>query len=115
MVTEYTVKTESSPTPPTTQLGSSSAVTAANLPAVTKGKKRPRRSATSSTKSYIVPDSDDEMIADDADVVMHEVHAIAKRRKVESNLQKWIKHLSVLLKEEQKKVCRNLWWSAIHI
>ncbi|THH01557.1 hypothetical protein EW026_g1174 [Hermanssonia centrifuga] len=107
MVTEYTVKTESSPTPPTTQLGSSSAVTAANLPAVTKGKKRPRRSATSSTKSYIVPDSDDEMIADDADVVMHEVHAIAKRRKVESNLQKWIKHLSVLLKEEQKK-CKEI-------
>ncbi|PSR74795.1 hypothetical protein PHLCEN_2v9509 [Hermanssonia centrifuga] len=107
MVTEYTVKTESSPTPPTTQLGSSSAVTTVNLPAVTKGKKRPRRSATSSTKSYIVPDSDDEMIADDADVVMHEVHAIAKRRKVESNLQQWIKHLSVLLKEEQKK-CKEI-------
>lgn len=44
------------------------------------------------------------MIADDNDDVVREVKVIAKKRKVESNLQKWIKNLDLLLKEEQRKV-----------
>lgn len=69
-------------------------------------RKRPRRSAVSSSISYVVPDSDDDMIADDNDDVMRQVKVIAKKRKVESNLQKWIKNLDILLKEEQRKVRR---------
>jgi len=68
-------------------------------------KKRPRRSATT-VASYAIPDSDDEAIVEDDDdnavVVLMTMHA--KKRKVESNLQRWIKHLSMLLVEEQKKV-----------
>ncbi|KAG5648430.1 hypothetical protein DXG03_005004 [Asterophora parasitica] len=60
----------------------------------TRGKKRPRRSAAS-IKSYAVPDSDDEAIADD-DVEM-------KLKPVESNVQKWIMHLGEILKEEGQK------------
>lgn len=53
-----------------------------------------------------MPDSDDEAIVDDEEfpaLLRKEV----KRKKVESNLQRWIKHLSILLKEEQRKVCRT--------
>lgn len=102
MVSEYTVKSEASPTPTAaaeSRLGTSSASASPSPP-----RRRPRRSAASSRVSYVVPDSDDEMIADDTDDVMREVKVIAKRRKVESNLQKWIKNLTVLLKEEQRKV-----------
>ncbi|KAF5382555.1 hypothetical protein D9615_002846 [Tricholomella constricta] len=58
-------------------------------------RKRPRRSATS-VKSYAVPDSDDEAIADEEDIV-------TRPRPVESHVQKWITHLGELLKEEQRK------------
>ncbi|GBE84947.1 hypothetical protein SCP_0701290 [Sparassis crispa] len=66
------------------------------LPSSPRGKNRPRRSAAS-TVCYVVPDSDDEGI------VEGRVDEHVKKRRVESNLQRWIKHLSVLLKEEQKK------------
>lgn len=69
-------------------------------------KKRPRRSAAETVRSYAVPDSDDEDIAGEVDEKDLKVHLNAKKRKVESNLQRWIKELSVLLKEEQRKVCR---------
>lgn len=100
MMTGYPVKTESSPAP-----SASSRVELARLrlpdPAF-----RPRRGAASSAKNYVVPDSDDDMIADhDEDEIMQQAHAIAKKRRDESNLQKWIKHLSGLLREEQKKAC----------
>jgi hypothetical protein len=68
-------------------------------------KRRPRRSAATVT-SYAIPDSDDEAIVEDDDdnAVVVLMTMQAKKRKVESNLQRWIKHLSVLLVEEQKKV-----------
>lgn len=66
-------------------------------------KKRPRRSVASGVRSYAVPDSDDEDIAD-VEEMTSAMQSIAKRRKVETNLQRWIKELSVLLKEEQRKV-----------
>jgi hypothetical protein len=58
--------------------------------------------AAATVRSYAVPDSDDEAIADEADLGL--LAGQAKKKKVESNLQQWIKHLSILLKEEQKKV-----------
>jgi len=100
MVSEYTVKSETSPTPTAVAEGRLGISSASASPSP---RRRPRRSATSSGVSYLVPDSDDEMIADDVDDVMREVKIIAKKRKVESNLQKWIKNLTVLLKEEQRK------------
>ncbi|KAH7885344.1 hypothetical protein F5I97DRAFT_1884682 [Phlebopus sp. FC_14] len=68
-------------------------------------RKRPRRSAASTITSYVIPDSDDEAIAvDDGENAMVALLSIqAKKRKVESNLQRWIKHLSALLSEEQRK------------
>ena len=60
------------------------------------GRKRPRRTATT-IKSYVVPDSDDEVISDDDEIEK-------KLRIHESNLQKWIFHLGELLKEEKRKV-----------
>ena len=67
-------------------------------------KKRPRRSVASASKKYVVPDSDDEMIVDECDIDLHEANCFAKKRKVETSLQKWIKHLTAILHEEQKKV-----------
>lgn len=63
---------------------------------------RPRRSNIN--KSYAVPDSDDDAIADDQDEMVQHVSAHAKKRKAESNMHKWIKHLTALMKEEEKKV-----------
>jgi hypothetical protein len=56
--------------------------------------------------SYAIPDSDDEAIVEDDDdsAVVVLMTMQANKRKVESNLQRWIKHLTVLLAEEQKKV-----------
>ena len=71
-------------------------------------KKRPRRSVASSSKKYVVPDSDDDMIVDDCDIVMHEATCFVKKRKTETNLQKWIKHLTALVQEEQRKVITHL-------
>ncbi|KAI0086520.1 hypothetical protein BDY19DRAFT_1093207 [Irpex rosettiformis] len=98
MVPEYSVKSEASPTPTVAEDFAETSLSAVS----SSSSRRPRRSAAS-TINYVVPDSDDEAIADDGDEVMHEVKVIAKKRKVESNLQKWIKHLTVLLKDEQRK------------
>ncbi|KAI0699093.1 Squalene/phytoene synthase-domain-containing protein [Cytidiella melzeri] len=98
MVSEYSVKAEKSPTPTVADglSACSASISGSN------SSRRSMRNAASSI-SYIVPDSDDEMIADDGDDVMREVKVIAKKRKVESNLQKWIKNLTLLLKDEQRK------------
>ncbi|KAH9841569.1 uncharacterized protein C8Q71DRAFT_737681 [Rhodofomes roseus] len=65
-----------------------------------RGRKRPRRTTTL-VKSYAIPDSDDENIAgEERDVIESD---FARKRRCETNLQQWIKHLSVLLKEEQRK------------
>lgn len=106
-VAEYSVKSESSPTPPRLAQPASSA--SPSLPTPSPPRRRPRRSAVSSSISYAVPDSDDDLIADDNDGITREVKVIAKKRKCESNLQKWIKHLDLLLKDEQRKA-RYLWF-----
>ena len=61
-----------------------------------KSKKRPRRTVTA-VRSYAVPGSDDEAIADGDEMVKH-------RKPVETSLQKWIYHLGELAKEENRKV-----------
>jgi hypothetical protein len=66
-------------------------------------KNRPRRMAAETVGSYAVPGSDDEAILDD-DPGFGRIIGQSKRKKSESSLQRWIKHLSVLLKEEQQKV-----------
>jgi hypothetical protein len=73
-------------------------------------KKRPRRSAASTVKSYLVPDSDDETILDDhkPDSMSLTKSKEAGKKKAESNLQMWIKHLTGLQKEELKKVSIHL-------
>ena len=75
-----------------------------------KGKKRPRRSAASTVKSYLVPDSDDESILDEhkPDSMTLTQSKEAGKKKAESNLQRWIKHLTALQKEELKKVSSRL-------
>lgn len=70
--------------------------------------RRPRRSAAASVKSYVVPDSDDEAIADDKmyiDTSFRKLVKEVKEQPAETHLQQWIKHLAALVKEEQKKVC----------
>ncbi|KDQ62290.1 hypothetical protein JAAARDRAFT_30185 [Jaapia argillacea MUCL 33604] len=95
------VKLETSPS----GLPSSSSAFSADPQTSSRGKKRPRRTASTSVKSYVVPDSDDEAIADDsADTALsHKMKLQAKKRKDETTLSRWVKHLSILLKEEQKK------------
>jgi len=58
----------------------------------------------------VIPDSDDELIVEDDDenAMMALMSMQAKKRRVESNLQRWIKHLSALLTEEQRKVATAL-------
>ena len=76
-----------------------------------RGKKRPRRSAASTVKSYLVPDSDDESILDEhkPDSMSLTKSKEAGKKKAESNLQRWIKHLTALQKEELKKVSSRSW------
>ena len=75
-----------------------------------RSKKRPRRSAASTVKNYLVPDSDDESILDEQkpDSMSWAKSKEAGKKKAESNLQRWIKHLTVLQKEELKKVSSHL-------
>ncbi|KAG6854665.1 hypothetical protein C0991_003313 [Blastosporella zonata] len=61
----------------------------------TRRRKRPRRSATA-VRSYAIPDSDDDAIVEDDEV-------LKKPKLVESNLQKWILHLGEILKDEERK------------
>ncbi|TFY69079.1 hypothetical protein EVG20_g3301 [Dentipellis fragilis] len=69
--------------------------------AASPSKRRPRRSAATHVKSYAVPDSDDDAITGEKPDLGAE--SKVRKRKVESSLQRWIKHLQVLLREEQKK------------
>jgi len=73
-------------------------------PASPKRRKRPRRSAVSAVSSYAVPDSDDEaIVAEDAQFGLGASEKKKKQIVVESSLERWIKALGELLKEEQKK------------
>ncbi|GJJ15656.1 hypothetical protein Clacol_009934 [Clathrus columnatus] len=68
-------------------------------------RKRPRRN-TVSAASYHVPDSDDEAIQEDEPFEYYSNKMDRKwkgKGKADSHLQCWIKHLSVLLKEEERK------------
>ncbi|KAM5535030.1 hypothetical protein V8D89_011258 [Ganoderma adspersum] len=110
---EQAVKCEASPTPgPSTVTAGPSSASSRRAEASGSGsgsgsgqggssKKRPRRSVASAVKSYVVPDSDDE------DIVMEgedeSLQKFAKKRRQESNMQRWIKQLTVLYKDEQRK------------
>ncbi|GJE98319.1 hypothetical protein PsYK624_145460 [Phanerochaete sordida] len=85
---------------------SAAAARAADAPpqASAQPAKRPRRSAASAAKRYLVPDSDDDMIVDDADRLVVEANRPLKRARVETSLQTWIRHLAAVLQEEQRKV-----------
>lgn len=104
IVSAYSVKSEDTPGPSRLHTPISSASSASSSPdrPSRSSQKRPRRSAAQ-MKSYVVPDSDDEEIVDVDDVMIKQTNVQAKKRKEESNMQKWIKHLSVLLKEEQRR------------
>lgn len=95
------MKTETSPVSPRildTPPGDSSGLGRSSH----QSRKRPRRSATMA-RSYVVPDSDDDSIAEAGRGIV--LSDLAKKRRCETNLQRWIKHLSIILKEEQRKVC----------
>ena len=107
------VKHETSPVPGPSFGGSASGSSSASAgPSTSRqggaagsgSKKRPRRSVASTIKSYAVPDSDDEDIVMDGEDEGGVMQRLARKRKEESNLQKWIKHLAGLFKEEQRKV-----------
>ncbi|KIJ54821.1 hypothetical protein M422DRAFT_221215 [Sphaerobolus stellatus SS14] len=67
------------------------------------GRKRPRRSATMAA-SYVIPGSDDDGEGFDRE---YDTKAPSKRkgklRATETDLQLWIRHLTALLKEEERK------------
>ncbi|KAI1789621.1 hypothetical protein LXA43DRAFT_974195 [Ganoderma leucocontextum] len=109
---EQAVKCEASPTPGPSTAGPSTSRRAeaygpgsglGSGPGSAQGssKKRPRRSVASAVKSYVVPDSDDE------DIVMEgedeSLQKFAKKRRQETNMQRWIKQLTILYKDEQRK------------
>ena len=51
----------------------------------------------------VVPDSDDEdIVMEGEDDILQK---FAKKRRQETNMQRWIKQLAILFKEEQRKVC----------
>jgi hypothetical protein len=64
-------------------------------------RKRPRRSATV-VRSYAVPDSDDESVFEEKSTRIKS--SMKRKMPQETNLQLWIKHLSLLLKTETRKV-----------
>ncbi|KAF4590146.1 hypothetical protein EYR38_009444 [Pleurotus pulmonarius] len=74
-----------------------------------RGTKRPRREAASTTRSYVVPDSDDEAIIGESDDEWMDDDLLMKnmqqqcQKKAETNLQKWIVHLTALCKDEERK------------
>ncbi|TBU28609.1 hypothetical protein BD311DRAFT_694525 [Dichomitus squalens] len=103
------VKCEASPTPgpssagmPTSRQAEAAGPSAGpSAGAGSQGRKRPRRSVASSVKSYVVPDSDDEdIVMEGEDDILQK---FAKKRRQETNMQRWIKQLAILFKEEQRK------------
>ncbi|THU87049.1 hypothetical protein K435DRAFT_826523 [Dendrothele bispora CBS 962.96] len=92
---------------PSTSTSGSPLLLSSSLPSSStiRGTKRPRRSAAQ-VHSYIIPDSDDEAIADysDVDVDLEEKEPDEYKRKSDNgHLHKWTKHLGELLREEQAK------------
>ncbi|KAF8895518.1 hypothetical protein BD779DRAFT_1499942 [Infundibulicybe gibba] len=66
------------------------------LSSTLRGKKRPRRSAAAAVRSYAMPDSDEDTTAEN-------YYPTVEKKGAETNLQKWLKHLGELMKEEQRK------------
>lgn len=60
--------------------------------------------AAETVGSYAVPDSDDEAIVDQDSGFGRMSIQTQKKFLVSSSLQRWIKHLSLLVKDEQQKV-----------
>lgn len=73
----------------------SSSPTSNSPNSMSRGRKRPRRTAKETVRSYVVPDSDEDLGTSDQD---------ENEPFEETNLQLWIKHLSILLKTETRKV-----------
>ncbi|KIP08106.1 hypothetical protein PHLGIDRAFT_127240 [Phlebiopsis gigantea 11061_1 CR5-6] len=99
------VKTEKAPSPVgVASFGVAGPSTPPQTPSAAP-KKRPRRStASSEAKKYLVPDSDDELIVDECDKLVYEANCFARKRRAESELQLWVKHLAALLLTEQRKL-----------
>lgn len=101
------VKTETPqgriPTPSYTASGRIRSIEGSTSPSSSsKGKKRPRRSAAA-VRSYAVPDSDDEAIMEPENE--YELSDRKRPGSQDTNLQRWLKHLGELCREEQRKVC----------
>ena len=111
----HAVKSEPSPTPGPSTAGPSTSASVSRASAgssqTASSRKRPRRSVASTVKSYAIPDSDDEDIVVDGED--DTLQRFAKKRKAESNMQQWIKQLTLLFKEEQKKV--RTWTELFHV
>ncbi len=75
-----------------------------SLDPATGGRRRPKRSAAVAIRSYALPDSsDEESFA--RDVGSKKIDHDSKKKVIqETRLQLWIKHLSLLLKVETRKV-----------
>lgn len=71
------------------------------LPSPSRGRKRPRRSANT-VRSYAVPGSDDESVLEEQSIQMRP--DMRRNMPQETSMQLWIKHLSLLLKTETRKV-----------
>lgn len=95
---KHKVKVEATPN---TLLSSPSPSSPTPPPAANRRKKRPRRSAAATVRSYAVPGSDDEAIADEDRHFWIDDH---EKKCKETNLQLWIKHLGDVLKCETRKV-----------
>lgn len=104
------VKTEISSTSLST---SSRSRTKSDASSGSRGRKRPRRAAAT-IRSYAVPDSDDDMFDDDSIEYSSEWHE-KKLKTEETSLQKWVKHLANLVKEEQRKVRQLSYMSCFFI
>ncbi|EIN12632.1 hypothetical protein PUNSTDRAFT_97433 [Punctularia strigosozonata HHB-11173 SS5] len=97
---QTTVKAESG-----TEAAAAASGSPVSSPRRSSARKRPRRSAAASIKSYAEPGSDDETLDgfEVDDFVDLRTTLAKKSRKMEDHLQKWVKHLTLLQKEEQKK------------
>ena len=67
--------------------------------------KRPRRSAAKAVVSYVVPDSDE----DDKEAGEGSETKPAAPKATETALQKWVTHLSDMLRAEERKVSGSHW------
>jgi hypothetical protein len=77
-----------------------------STPLTPRGRKRPRRAANA-IRSYAVPDSDEDLLFDYDSMEFNGLDHERRTKIEETSLQKWVKHLGCLMKEEQRKVLRH--------